>query len=336
MVDRESSKLIRSKEGPLKNPTAAEKMEHLAALSKGAGEGGRGVKRWGCRPRGPLWGKTPGSHSQDQCLLEREYDSQIRRALKTLEERKPPFKHRKDPPVILFLYGIVCIVGWVLVPIQAGSSPHQPFKWSLIRWEDQQVIQIKETAGPPSFTPTLCELVPIKPCLNLLGFYLCPSSNPGKEYCNWPGHYYCAYWGCETVAPDWIGGKGKDPFLSVGWGPTGCTPPRRDASGGTVSPGNCEHIYLNITKPENPGWTTGKTWGMRYWEPGTDRGGLIYIKREELQSSPVAVGPNVVLKEDPKPEGGSVNVTKDGRDNSTEKPVIEAVSNNPLLEFNES
>lgn len=38
----------------------------------------------------------------------------------------------------------------------------------------------------------------------------------------------------------------------------------------------------------------GRTWGVKFWEPGTDRGILILIKKEEVRYTH-AVGPNRVL-----------------------------------------
>lgn len=51
-----------------------------------------------------------------------------------------------------------------------------------------------------------------------------------------------------------------------------------------------------ILQPEDQGWLLGKTWGVRYWEPGADRGGLIKIQKEpapEGKSQPI--GPNVII-----------------------------------------
>ncbi|XP_062423331.1 uncharacterized protein LOC134135664 [Rhea pennata] len=176
-----------------------------------------------------------------------------------------------------------------------GPSSHQPFQWSLIRWEDQKVLRTSVTPGAPSFTCYLCDIVPTQPCLNLYGFYLCPSSNPGKGYCNYPGHYYCGYWGCETIASDWKV-HSPDQYLKVGWGPSGCEPPIH-SGGGFVRTGNCSWIYINITNPEDTGWLIGKTWGARLWEPGVDRGGHFLIKKEIIPQGTELVGPNSSLQD---------------------------------------
>lgn len=39
------------------------------------------------------------------------------------------------------------------------SQTHEPFKWSLIRWEDQVVISNITLMGPPSFKVNLTQLI---------------------------------------------------------------------------------------------------------------------------------------------------------------------------------
>uniref|UniRef100_A0A8C0BBW6 Envelope glycoprotein n=1 Tax=Buteo japonicus TaxID=224669 RepID=A0A8C0BBW6_9AVES len=184
---------------------------------------------------------------------------------------------------------------WYLLvgPMVSGNVSHQPFKWSLIQLEHSVVIQNRITPGAPSFTAHLSSLVrsyhgwaPIdestrKYTVQRKAFYMCPANNPGKGYCNHPAEYYCAYWGCETIASEWAPGGGKDQFLT-----------------GSVQGGTCWHIYLNVSKPEDLGWTIGRTWGIRFWEPGTDTGGIILIKKEPVPNEPSGVGPNPVIAEE--------------------------------------
>uniref|UniRef100_A0A8C5U1K3 Envelope glycoprotein n=1 Tax=Malurus cyaneus samueli TaxID=2593467 RepID=A0A8C5U1K3_9PASS len=172
------------------------------------------------------------------------------------------------------------VISWFM------ESPHALLKQGRERCGNPQT---KIVPGSPNFTAYLCDLVPVKPCLNLISFYFCPSSNPGRGYCNYPNSYYCAYWGCETVASSWEPGAGRDKYITVGWGPFGCTP----AHG--IARGTCHWIYINVTLPDDRGWLLGKTWGMRYLEPGTDRGGLIVIKKEPIPNDPQPIGPNRVI-----------------------------------------
>ncbi|XP_067172212.1 uncharacterized protein [Apteryx mantelli] len=225
-------------------------------------------------------------------------------------------------PLLLWKMIVLGLIGG---RIKGENNIHQPLKWSLIRWEDQTVIQVRNVPGSPTFTATLCELVPIEPCLNHMGFYFCPSSNPGRGYCNYPNSYYCAYWGCETIASDWTPEAGLDKFLSVKWGPSGCTPPLKRISSWGIGeiptippPGTCKHLVINITHPEDPGWFLGKTWGVRYWESGTDRGGLIFIRKESVQSIPQAIGPNLVIA-----ETGISSLMKQQQDLSTLRAAVD-------------
>uniref|UniRef100_A0A8B9EFT2 Integrase catalytic domain-containing protein n=1 Tax=Anser cygnoides TaxID=8845 RepID=A0A8B9EFT2_ANSCY len=67
--------------------------------------------------------------------------------------------------------------------------------------------------------------------------------------------YYCAYWGCETIASAWNPGAGKDKYLTAGW-------------------------------------ILGRTWGVRYYEHGADRGGFILIKKNRPPETPQLIGSN--------------------------------------------
>uniref|UniRef100_A0A663EJ38 Integrase catalytic domain-containing protein n=1 Tax=Aquila chrysaetos chrysaetos TaxID=223781 RepID=A0A663EJ38_AQUCH len=168
-----------------------------------------------------------------------------------------------------------------------GEEPNSPTQ------KHWQIIATQITPGAPSFSASLCQLVPRDRCWEYLGFYMCPSSNPGKGYCNSPNQYYCGYWGCETIAPAWIPGSGRDKYLKVQWGPYGCTPPQ-----GFKGRGNCQYLFLNVTKPLEDSWLLGRVWGIRYTEPGTDKGGLILIKKEVAPNDPLPVGPNQALVND--------------------------------------
>uniref|UniRef100_A0A8C3PP08 Envelope polyprotein n=1 Tax=Calidris pygmaea TaxID=425635 RepID=A0A8C3PP08_9CHAR len=129
------------------------------------------------------------------------------------------------------------------------ENEHQPFNWTLGRWEDSIEVQYNVTAGPPEFQVKLEDLVfyeldpPGRREKAIKAFYLCPSSNPGKSYCNLPNHYYCAYWGCETIASNWDVAI-KDRFLNIIWGPRGCNPPARSWDGHIDGP----HLGNFITK----------------------------------------------------------------------------------------
>lgn len=88
----------------------------------------------------------------------------------------------------------------------------------LISWEGSKTIATFNNPGPPEFVVKLCDLVSI-PCEKGPPFYICPAS--GQPYCNYPGHYYCGYWGCETIASGWTV-KTPDKYIKAAWTPNGC------------------------------------------------------------------------------------------------------------------
>ena len=128
--------------------------------------------------------------------------------------------------------------------IATQHHPHQPFQWSLIRGEDTTMVQQIITAGAPSFKTDLCKITTVEPCNNRSDFYLCPASHPGKGYCNAPAQYFCASWGCETIASAWNPGGEKDKYLAVQFGPKGCINRRvaRGIRGAPLVGGNCTFL----------------------------------------------------------------------------------------------
>lgn len=195
----------------------------------------------------------------------------------------------------------------VLISTTLGNE-HQPFNWTITRWDDWKLLRSTFTAGAPTLTIPVLEL--FGPALVYKGppegkeeaqadteitdTYWCPSSNPGKRYCDYPGHYYCGYWGCETIVTGGWTPQHPDKFLKVEWGPEKCKRPVHDFAGGIINRGTCTHLRVIILLPHDIGWLVGRTWGVRLWEKGTDRGTLILIKKEETKQT-TAIGPNVVL-----------------------------------------
>ncbi|XP_066179394.1 MLV-related proviral Env polyprotein-like [Sylvia atricapilla] len=273
----------------------------LVARGNRVDERGRGVK--GCGERNPQ-GETTKQYSGN-CLKtgNRSKDLGQGNRLQSMKWKNPqicfhpyaPNDARHLTQQITFLLLVLYLGGVSAV----DTLPHQPFKWSLTRWDDSQTLQTITTVGAPSFMVGLCSMTNIDHCgkvLNLTGFYMCPSLNRGKGYCNLPGEYFCGYWGCETIASDWAPGGGPDEYLKVDFGPVGCTKPWRGPSGETIYIGTCFFLYVNVTQPEKQEWLLGKTWGIRHWEPGRDRGNLILIKKEPVpHDTPKGVGPNPVL-----------------------------------------
>uniref|UniRef100_A0A674HQ88 Envelope glycoprotein n=1 Tax=Taeniopygia guttata TaxID=59729 RepID=A0A674HQ88_TAEGU len=155
----------------------------------------------------------------------------------------------------------------LIITLAEGGNPHEPFKWELISWEGTRTIATFSNTGPPEFIVKLCDLVPIH-CEKGPPFYICPASGP--SYRNYPGHYYCGYWGCETIASDWSV-KAPDKYIKATWTPNGCV-------------------------PEQTGWLVGLTWGIRvYGGIPKDGGGHFLIRKVKIPHDSLPVGPNKVL-----------------------------------------
>lgn len=160
-------------------------MVSLAVPGQGVGEGQGRVVR--------LWGNNSGGKGDQKKGIRQLFSSDLKKlGMRNQKVDQPDYVSTTlSPPRIL---QTMWVVTSTIVKCQAsGVEYHQPYRWSLIRCEDQQVIQTKITPGAPSFTAYLCDLVPIRPCVNKYKIYFCPRSNLDKEYCNHPGHYYCAY-----------------------------------------------------------------------------------------------------------------------------------------------
>uniref|UniRef100_A0A8D0FFG0 Uncharacterized protein n=1 Tax=Strix occidentalis caurina TaxID=311401 RepID=A0A8D0FFG0_STROC len=200
----------------------------------------------------------------------------------------------------------------LLMMTQANGNPHEPMCWKLYNLQESKLIQTRE--GPNNnwnFTVHLFSLIPFEQggcfgetCPKISAaitqckaFYMCPASNPGKSYCNYPDHFFCGYWGCETITSDWD--TIADKYLSVTWGPPGCQPPQHGYDGSIYGPcgppQGCWRIEIKVKQPEDDIWLIGHTWGIRYWEPGADRGSLFKIIKEKLPHDPLPIGPNLVL-----------------------------------------
>lgn len=208
---------------------------------------------------------------------------------------------QQPPQTKISVHLIICLTFVMISACRGLGSPeplnlHQTYRWELVRWEDW--TKVGEFVGSlesdtPHFVTTLCKLVPREPCLNSIGFYMCPAEGPSD--CNYTNHYYCAYWGCETVASSWkLDPQAKDKDVKVDWWPPNCRPYRGIVAeaGGSF----CEQININITDPKDPKWTVGKVWGLRYYEEGPDQGGLFTIQRFPVLATPTsALGLNQTI-----------------------------------------
>jgi len=198
---------------------------------------------------------------------------------------------------------------------------HQPYRWILRDLASDRVIKENVTVGAPTFTITNFDLFSrVGEPKSLWGTYWGPSSNPGKSYCNYPGYYFCGYWGCETIVTSdrWKPEK-DDEFLRVRWGPNKCKHPKFARDGLLAERGTCSHLILEIQNPANMGWMIGKTWSVFIHHGLKDPGTVIQIIRT-MPQTPQAVGPNPVLNpRTSKPLiSNTKNNTEDAAPNDTE------------------
>lgn len=85
----------------------------------------------------------------------------------------------------------------------------------------------------------------------------------------------------------------------------------------------CWKIYINVTRPQDPGWLIGRTWGIKTWEDRINRGSLFQIKKEPAPLDPLPVGPNPVLARQPEVilETSTTIVSSNPTEESNSTPV---------------
>uniref|UniRef100_A0A8C3E8S7 Uncharacterized protein n=1 Tax=Corvus moneduloides TaxID=1196302 RepID=A0A8C3E8S7_CORMO len=195
--------------------------------------------------------------------------------------------------------------------VEAGN-PHEPMLWKLINVVESKIIQTRTGPGLWNFTVNLTSLLPFPDPVRLYqchAFYVCPASNPGKSYCNYPEHYYCGYWGYETIASNWIPTP-QDKNIKMAWGPPGCqksswqkenvpAPQYVNKDVENIPKPNCKCNILNISvqNPEAEYWLAEKIWKIRFWESRADRGSIFKIIKERSPHDPAPIGPNNEIKQ---------------------------------------
>lgn len=138
-------------------------------------------------------------------------------------------------------------------------------------------------------------------------FYVCPRDDRDQATayrCGGYQEYFCSQWGCETTGDAyWIPSSTWD-SISVHRNYT-----RPDADGHT-----CYHaggwkgqaaalsLPLNITftpRGQSPqvSWTEGRTWGLRWYLSGKDKGVTFKIKLKVENPPTRSVGPNRILSD---------------------------------------
>nr|KAF6378739.1 hypothetical protein mMyoMyo1_009661 [Myotis myotis] len=110
--------------------------------------------------------------------------------------------------------------------------------------------------------------------------YVCPQE--GGSNCGGEGDFYCASWGCETLAP-WKKPP-TDKLLRL----------KREVRPGALKNctiGNCNPVLLVPLAWWTDQWEGGKTWGLRLYVSGRDPGQLFTIQRRTLPQWFNLIGP---------------------------------------------
>uniref|UniRef100_A0A8C8UQ33 Uncharacterized protein n=1 Tax=Peromyscus maniculatus bairdii TaxID=230844 RepID=A0A8C8UQ33_PERMB len=133
-------------------------------------------------------------------------------------------------------------------------------------------------------------------------FYVCPKDGRSRAVaarCRGYEEFFCAQWGCETTgAAHWHPSSSWD-LITVTRGylkPSG-RPCYSSATWKPQTPGLSLPLNITFTTQgkSNTGWTSGKTWGLRWCLGGKDKGVSFKILLKIEPVNAVSVGPNPVL-----------------------------------------
>nr|KAF6292318.1 hypothetical protein mPipKuh1_009758 [Pipistrellus kuhlii] len=120
-------------------------------------------------------------------------------------------------------------------------------------------------------------------------FYICPRDGRTKseaKRCGGVEDFYCREWGCETTGAAW-------------WQPTSLwdliTVQRNISAGSCETSGLCNPLNISFTeKGKHATWVMGKTWGLRFYMTGWDKGFTFSIKLKTETPTPVPMGPGYI------------------------------------------
>lgn len=214
--------------------------------------------------------------------------------------------------LILFLLAVL--------QMSMGTNPQQPVNltWEVLNPVEDRVVRAvsgRQPAGTwfPGITFDLCDLVgrgdaatprydhPSSWCsytsgvawLRGLEFYVCPGhqrENAGK--CGGPESYFCKSWGCETTGSgSWIRDSAED-YIRVTRNSSSACPCQSKLSYSAqdlqCKQTPCNQVILTFTEKGRaaPGWSLGYTWGMMFYQSGTDPGVLFTVRLRQTDPLP--------------------------------------------------
>ncbi|XP_045139880.1 MLV-related proviral Env polyprotein-like [Echinops telfairi] len=214
-----------------------------------------------------------------------------RKRKQDMETESPAQRRLAQAKVCLFLSLVVT----GLSSIEAASNPHnsKEYMWTLSLTRSgaslQQIVS-QTSKEAPVFKVDLCQLMNKdwkvvsrggctthegKEILAYTPIYGCPRTFGTSTYlptCGTYEDYYCAKWGCETIA-GWLPASQKDRLITVS----------RISSTTT--------IQIAVLQPNSFVWQGGKTWGLRLWTYGHNPGAEITIQKTEMPRPKISVGP---------------------------------------------
>ncbi|NXR26771.1 ENV2 protein, partial [Cinclus mexicanus] len=233
-------------------------------------------------------------------------------------EKPAPSKSKQQWHLCIIMF--LGLVGEGLA--NSDHHPYQPHTWIFCNMDGSVIAQAETNA--PSFVVNLNNIFYPQGVGQHVywGTYWCPSSNPGKSYCNYPGYLFCGYWGCETIVTSnrWALIK-KDKVLEVNYCPRGCETPTFNSDGMIKKKGSCIHLNVTVLQPQDKSLSFGKMWSVFLHKWGTDWSTVVQITRVFSQPY-VAIGPKKALVQDQNKNKGAINPQVTSLVNPTSKSGI--------------
>lgn len=140
-----------------------------------------------------------------------------------------------------------------------------------------------DTADQQASTSYGCGTRGAEQQLGKMPLYICPQRPQIRLFKCRDHEDFCGRWGCETFAQGWA------PKVSV-----------RDARFTRTQPGDCQVGGCNPLTIQpihywSRDWAGGKTWGLRLYVSGFDRGVSFTVRQKETPRPPTPIGPLATL-----------------------------------------
>lgn len=177
---------------------------------------------------------------------------------------------------------------------------------------DQRPNQLSSNMAPKTQQDTIpgCSTPTARCRLAQSDFYVCPRDGRDRSLarkCGGYEEYFCAKWGCETTGDAYWAPTSSWDLIQViknfstpqdypsfsDDDPYPCAESSSQFSLSLSLPLKIQFTPQGKTKLEP--WITGRTWGLRWYLSGTDKGVTFTIKLKQLPKVNLPIGPNPVL-----------------------------------------